>query len=492
MTNNITLEEKLEATFLELKTPVSHQNILLGFLETLKQKDIATYQHSIRVPLLGIKIARHIHSDPKPMLYAGLIHDLGKAYLDSELLTKKDFKEEDLEKMKSHPLAAYELTKDIFAYSAEVALRHHKHQPNGYPKTFPDCTIKFSENTKLMQSYHSRILSLIDFYDAVSNRPNNKFGANVSALSPENIRKIILENNTDQHHLIVDLYNNHIFGAANSSCVKDIDDEKYAMIWNDWEEKRSSEDTRRFVTLAAALEPLSEKIGCTTRSSNNQEHQKLEYFVSGAINIGDAFAKLAERVISLGRQPALTYDYATDAQIKSKMNRAGGRVNQGIIEMLLPIIISQMINDPYYKKSAQEILAGTKEVMRKTTSEDVEQLIAMKRHAYDLSGYKDRTIPVYPEAKNVYSYYAADYKNSIKETSIKHNEEFVLGFPTVKKLYELMMASNETSLNRKVEEAYDEVRRTMHKDAAAGLTADCVACAIYLMLSHHPKEKIII
>lgn len=271
----------------------------------------------------------------------------------------------------------------------------------------------------------------------------------------------------------------------------DAHDFLYESLWDEWDGKRSPREIRRFVTLSCALEPLSNKAGCTTRERDLNPYQKLEYFITGAVNIGDAFEDLAKRLLDLGRQPSIIYDLAYCAQADCKKNRAGGRVNQGIIEMLVPIVSAQALFDSEYEIEPQDILEKATEVMQNTSPEDVNELVRMKRLAYDLSGYYDRDVPEYPGARSVYDYYAADLEHSKKPTSVKHNEEFVLGFPTIEKIYGRIMSSKARGLHERVEYAYNEVRETDHAEAAAGLTADCVACGIYLALSHNPRDKIV-
>jgi len=487
-----TLEDQLEGEFNELDISIKNRESVKTYLNLLKIKDQQTYEHSIRVGLLSSRIARHMHLDPKAMLFAGTLHDIGKALIPPETLQKTEgFDEKDMVKMKKHPESSYQMLRGVHEFSAEIALRHHIYQEKGYPKRLPKSNIPFSSNSQLMINFFARILSLADFYDAVSLRVNDKFGEK-RKLSSDEVRAIVLMKNRDQKHLIEDLYANGIFGDETTRIeAPDSQDFLYTSLWQGWTGERNPKEVRRHVTLACALEPLSDKVGCTTRESDLNPHQKLEYFITGAINIGDAFEDLAQRTLELGRQPALIYDAAYKAQADCKKNRAGGRVNQGIIEMLVPIVTAQVLFDPRYQAPPAEILERAKGVMQKTSPEDVKELVKMKRLAYDLSGYHDRPVPEYPEVENVYGYYATDLQHSEKPTSIKHNEEFVLGFPTIRKIHDLIMASKRKGLNRKVEEAYTEMRRTNHSEAAAGLTADCTACGIYLVLSHHPKDKVV-
>ncbi len=140
----------------------------------------------------------------------------------------------------------------------------------------------------------------------------------------------------------------------------------YEIVWSELEEKISPRDVRRYVQLASVLEPISEKNGCTTRTKDLCQFQKLEYFLIAGVNIGDAFEDLANRIYQSGF-PCETYGLCYRAQADSKKNRRGGRVNQGIIEFLFPIVLSQITNQ---LTNMQEIIDSVPEVLEKTTSKD--------------------------------------------------------------------------------------------------------------------------
>ena len=70
----------------------------------------------------------------------------------------------------------------------------------------------------------------------------------------------------------------------------------HEVVWSELEENLTPNEVRRFVQLAGVLEPLSEKEGCTTRTRDLNEFQRLEYFLAAAVNIGDAFENLTSRI----------------------------------------------------------------------------------------------------------------------------------------------------------------------------------------------------
>jgi hypothetical protein len=268
-------------------------------------------------------------------------------------------------------------------------------------------------------------------------------------------------------------------------------DELYRSAFENHSLQRTATEVARQVMLATTLEPLSDKPGCTTRYTNLNEDQRLEYYVAGGVNIGNAFEKLTQRLIGHDKQAEVIYDLALKAQKECKMNRKGWRVNQGIIEMLMPIVTSQVLYDKGYHATIDDILNWATTVMKDTSAKDVVELIKMKRHAYDLSGYTDREVPKYENTKNVYEYYLADYQSSSKPTSMAYNGEFVNGFPLIKLMYQTMVNSTKESFTEKVEEAYTLATEKAGPEVAGWALADCTATAIYLWISQNPTGKII-
>ena len=186
------------------------------------------------------------------------------------------------------------------------------------------------------------------------------------------------------------------------------------------------------------------------------------------------------------------YCFALQAQKESIRNRSGGRINQGIIELLVPVVAAQCLFERGGFLSIDDLLKKTVDVMKGTFKGDVDYLIEMKRFAYDLCRYNDRSVPDHPEAGNVYEYYAADLASSTNPTGIAHNGEFVNGFPTVNIMYNSIINSKERTFVKKVEEAYRLGIERHDKSIGRGFLADCIAAAIYLVLSQNPKIRLIV
>src|SRR5271157_2342244 len=85
---------------------VKHRREILSYLRVLKQRDEATYMHSVRVGLSACEIAKVAalpSVTPKMMIWAGLLHDIGKTLIPPEILRKTaKFTVEDYAEMEPH------------------------------------------------------------------------------------------------------------------------------------------------------------------------------------------------------------------------------------------------------------------------------------------------------------------------------------------------------------------------------------------------------
>jgi HD-GYP domain-containing protein (c-di-GMP phosphodiesterase class II) len=207
------LEKLLHKNFIELSIAKHNQRSILFYLHLIKQKDEQTYQHSLRVALLGVQIGDFLRIDKKPLLFGGCLHDVGKIYIEDELLKKRHYTKQDMEHMKEHVMHSYHLVKDIHPFTAEVILRHHKYQEDHYPLILPISHKEYTATERSKIDYYARLLALADFYDAITNRDNDKYGE-AKKLSYDEVKDIMFSRNHDQKRLIRDLYTCEIFGKT--------------------------------------------------------------------------------------------------------------------------------------------------------------------------------------------------------------------------------------------------------------------------------------
>lgn len=260
------------------------------------------------------------------------------------------------------------------------------------------------------------------------------------------------------------------------------------IVWSQLSPKLTPPDVRRAVQLASVLEPLSEKPGCTGRMNNATPEQKLEYFVGAGVNIGDAFGELAARFLTRDRWPVV-YDLAYRAQADSKKNRRGGRTNQGIIEFLFPLVLSQYGIRRGIPASPEEVIASVHAALQRTGEQDTVWLQKMQNLAFEMSGYQNRLFSPKP-ATSVLSYYERRLTASEQPSDFYHNREIVECFPTLRRMLQTFQREATTSLSEKVERTFREMHES-EQQMPAGMLADLVACTLYLVLTYRRTTKLI-
>lgn len=202
-----TLEKRLQEAFGRCGIACDLQEKVKAFLTVVRMKDESTYGHSVRVGLLTCRIGEYMGLDAKALLYAGLLHDAGKALVRTETLTKThEWTADDAKEMSSHVTDSFRLLAGVFDFSAEIAVWHHKFQANGYPKKMPQPLHEYSQGTKVQIAFYGRLLAMADVYDAM-HRINSRSGD----ITGEGIKEKMFKFNPDQHVLLNNLYEAGIF-----------------------------------------------------------------------------------------------------------------------------------------------------------------------------------------------------------------------------------------------------------------------------------------
>ena len=466
-----------------------------ALLAPLREKHIPTYEHCLRVGLLAGRIGHFLREDARAPFMAGCLHDIGKANVPVHLLQKTEgWTADDSRAMEPHVLRGYELARGRFDFSADILVHHHRFQPHGYPAEVPTHLHSYSAGTQSKIEYFGRIVALADVYDDL-HRINARHGEK-RAPRGEEIKELMDRYNPDQRLLIDRLYRAGIFSTflcgtphAETEAL-DAADRLHDASFIHTDQARSPRNTRRAIQLACSLEPLPDKGGCTGRTLDVSRHLRIEYFVTAAINIGDAFEDLARAVAGSPTLPTHLYRFGEQAQLESKRNRRGGRVNHGMIEMLTPLVVAQHLHDPTYSMGPQVIVQLAGDYLRQTTRQDVESLIVLKRTAHALS-QMDRAVADHPNAKSVQSYYEQEVAQSASITSLAHNREFLSGFPSILMVAETLLAAPYPHFADNVDEAYVRLRQMHHPEVGRGFLADCIAVGTYLALSQNPRRRLI-
>ena len=148
-------------------------------LMKLSTHDFYTYNHSVNVAVYAIAIARKVVGDDKDFLIrvglGGLLHDIGKRKISSEIITKPGrLTPEESSEIKKHPEYGLELVQNSTVVPEETRRIIHEHHENvdgsGYPRG-----ICHEEIAKV-----AKICAIADVFDALTT--NRSYKAAVSPL----------------------------------------------------------------------------------------------------------------------------------------------------------------------------------------------------------------------------------------------------------------------------------------------------------------------
>lgn len=143
--------------------------VLLSFANSIRERDIVTYEHSRRVATYAQRLARYLgwnRRDARDLALAALVHDLGKTWIANDILLKSAaLSEEERRTMERHPVigARILIGCDVHPFYVETVLYHHEAwDGHGYPTGLKGEEIPLS----------ARILTVADVFDVLtSQRP---------------------------------------------------------------------------------------------------------------------------------------------------------------------------------------------------------------------------------------------------------------------------------------------------------------------------------
>ena len=141
-------------------------------LNSLHDKDIYTYWHSIRVQKYSLMIGNRLNLNEDQMQKlesASLLHDIGKIHVPDEILKKSGrLTKQEFETIKEHPTNSgkvFENLMDLEQYEKYISSHHERYDGQGYPNGLK------GEEIPLL----SRIIFVADSFDAMtSDRPYRK------------------------------------------------------------------------------------------------------------------------------------------------------------------------------------------------------------------------------------------------------------------------------------------------------------------------------
>jgi triphosphoribosyl-dephospho-CoA synthetase len=248
----------------------------------------------------------------------------------------------------------------------------------------------------------------------------------------------------------------------------------------------------RNVILSQALEPLSSKVGLTTRHVDISPGTKLEYFIVATVNSAWPFYDLAEETLHQGRQPDCIYDAALSAQRMSMRNRRGSKVNLGQILLLIPLTTAHVLEhiDKGSDFTAASIISRARDVLQATGSADVASFGKTIALANRLSQEHHQRLGDY--AKTAESPDFAGF-SSVWDVTNAHREFYIAaeqadGYPRTADALALMSSE----LDRGILSASDRVYVDLLSDIPRlDARADIIVAAYYLLFTVHPTSMLL-
>ena len=145
---------------------LSNNHTLMVNLVDIKNIDNYTYEHSLNVAILSTILGLELKLTKNELykLFMGaLLHDIGKAFIPSEVVMKKGtLNEEETEMMMAHAQLGYDYLKESYGLDATskiIALQHHeKIDGTGYPQ--------HAEGKQIHK--FAKIVAIADVYDEMT------------------------------------------------------------------------------------------------------------------------------------------------------------------------------------------------------------------------------------------------------------------------------------------------------------------------------------
>ena len=147
-------------------------DVIFNMME-IKAHDDYTFSHSVNICIISTIIGKLLglsYTRLKKLAVGALLHDLGKIYIEKEILAKDgNLTPEETKQMRQHPRLGFDRLRiypDLSILSAHVAYQHHEREDgSGYPRSL--CSKEIHPFAK--------IVAVADSYDAmISNRPYKK------------------------------------------------------------------------------------------------------------------------------------------------------------------------------------------------------------------------------------------------------------------------------------------------------------------------------
>lgn len=165
-----------------LEIPISVENMIEGWSRLLYLRDFETEDHTRRVTVMTLQLARRLGLNDEKELTAirrgAQVHDIGKIAIPDEILHKTSaLNDEEWRVMRQHPLVAVAMLNPIPGIETALSIprsHHEKWNGSGYPDGLAGEGIPLA----------ARIFAFADVYDALtSDRPYRRAWSRRDALN---------------------------------------------------------------------------------------------------------------------------------------------------------------------------------------------------------------------------------------------------------------------------------------------------------------------
>lgn len=161
----ISIAEKIDELKLSIvREKKAHLESVVALTNAIEMRDPSTKEHLNRVVKYALLIAKELGLNKDEMVelkYACFLHDVGKIYIETELLKKIKLDPGDIEEIKKHSERGAKIIEGIkFLESVRSAVLYHqeRYDGKGYPKGLKGEEIPFL----------ARIVSVADAFDAMT------------------------------------------------------------------------------------------------------------------------------------------------------------------------------------------------------------------------------------------------------------------------------------------------------------------------------------
>jgi putative nucleotidyltransferase with HDIG domain len=153
------------------------QRVISELTQSIKERDLVTYQHCRRVAIYANRLARAMgwqRAAARELALAGAVHDLGKTWVGNDVLLKPAMlSQSERETIEKHPITAAQLlwAFDMPDLILDAVLSHHERWDGaGYPHHLAGQDIPLG----------ARLLSVADVFDVITTDRPYKMAMSVS------------------------------------------------------------------------------------------------------------------------------------------------------------------------------------------------------------------------------------------------------------------------------------------------------------------------